>query len=284
MSKWRPIPTDCLYVIPDIHGASGLLDKILKRILPLRKSEGIQDKIIFLGDYMDRGKDGHKVIDTLIELKKKYKENIICLAGNHELMLFKALGWDCPKSSSFNLWFLNGGYATTLGYIERSGQDMTPDSLTPYRISDLIPSEHKKFLLNKLEAFYKIDNFVFVHGGCDPKDIKTWEKTLVWNKSLNKLVPENMEVFAWDRYLCRSVLNSIKNGEELDWDEVIITGHSVGIGKGKPIIADKFMMLDCGSPQQLLVVELNSMEAFMAYNDKKRLLKYDLEETQIRLP
>lgn len=279
MSKWRPTPTGCLYVIPDIHGASDLLDKILKRILPLRKSDGIQDRIVFLGDYIDRGKDGHKVLDILSKLKKKYKENVTCLIGNHELLLFKALAWDSPKSSSFDMWYVNGGYATILGYVERSGQKMDPKSLNPYRISDLIPEEHKKFLLNELDSYYKHDDYVFIHGGCDPSEIKTWDKNLVWNKTLNKFAPEDMLSLAWDRSLCRIVLGKIQTGEELNWDEIIVTGHNVSLGKGKPIITDKFMMLDCGAPNKLLVVELNSMEAFMAYNDKKRLLKYELQDS-----
>ena len=69
MSKWRPATTECLYTIADIHGEADLLNKILKRILPLRKSDGIHDKIVFLGDYVDRHKDGHKVLDALIKLK-----------------------------------------------------------------------------------------------------------------------------------------------------------------------------------------------------------------------
>lgn len=279
MSKWRPTTTDCLYVIPDVHGASGLLDMILKRILPLRKSDGIQDKIVFLGDYIDRGKDGHKVLDILIKLKKKHKENVIFLVGNHELMMFKALAWDTPKSSSFQMWFVNGGYSTILGYIERAEQKVDAQSLTPDRITDLIPGEHKHFLMHDLQCFYKKDNYVFMHGGCHPPEIKEWDKKLIWDKSINKMAPENMSGITWDRQLCNMVLNKIQKGEELDWDETIVTGHNVGIGKGKPIITEKFMMLDCGAPNKLLVVELNSMEAFMAYNDKKRLLKYELQET-----
>ena len=93
MSKWRPSNLNCLYVIPDIHGAYSLLEKILKRILPLRKSDGGQDKIIFLGDYIDRHVDSHKVLDRIIELKEKYGDSVICLCGNHELMFLEGLGY-----------------------------------------------------------------------------------------------------------------------------------------------------------------------------------------------
>ena len=54
MSKWRPSEKDCLYVIPDIHGAYDLLKLILKQILPLRKSDGGKDHLVLLGDYIDR--------------------------------------------------------------------------------------------------------------------------------------------------------------------------------------------------------------------------------------
>ena len=91
MSKWRPSKNSCLYVIPDIHGAYSLLEKILKRILPLRKSGGVQDKIVFLGDFIDRHVDSHLVLDRLIELKKKYGDNVICLWVNHELKFLEGM-------------------------------------------------------------------------------------------------------------------------------------------------------------------------------------------------
>ena len=79
MSKWRPSEQNCIYVIPDVHGAIDPLNKICDRILPLRKSDGGKDKLIFLGDYIDRHVDSHKVIDFCIELEKKYPHQVIFL-------------------------------------------------------------------------------------------------------------------------------------------------------------------------------------------------------------
>ena len=47
MSKWRPSPLNCIYVIPDLRGAFPLLNKICDRILPLRKSDGGHDRLVF---------------------------------------------------------------------------------------------------------------------------------------------------------------------------------------------------------------------------------------------
>ena len=42
------------YVIPDIHGQYEKLNKLLNKIIDHKQPD---DKIVFLGDYVDRGKD-----------------------------------------------------------------------------------------------------------------------------------------------------------------------------------------------------------------------------------
>ena len=72
-------------VIPDIHGRADLLDMALNRIyteLPNVK------KIIFLGDYIDRGPENAKVITTVRTPPDGYE--FITLRGNHEQMILDA--------------------------------------------------------------------------------------------------------------------------------------------------------------------------------------------------
>jgi len=265
MSKWRPSKLNCLYVIPDIHGADVLLENALKRILPLRKSDGGKDKIIFLGDYFDRGKDGHKVLDRLIGLKKKYGDKVICICGNHELMLLESLGFiDCASPSAmYDMWMDNGGRNTLAGYCERAGIRDAGD-LSAGRAKDIIPKEHIEFLMNSLDGSYQEEEFVFVHGGCNPDDS-----------------PANYDIqsLAWDRSLFRFVMALIKQNEPIPWEnKVVICGHNTN-GTGLPVIKDKYMMLDCGAPERLLVVEARSREAFMSLPNKTRLVKFELKET-----
>lgn len=288
MSKWRPAGKDCLYTVGDIHGSLSKLELICNRILPLRKSDGIQDKLIFLGDYIDRHLDSHKTIDFLIELKKKYQDQVIFLRGNHEQMLLKAANKIPNRTISaqdrvhnFRMWFSNGGLQTLMGYSERSGRPQKEygenfDNLAlcmyvaeyyPASISSccaletLIPQEHWDFFNSTID-YYEQDHFVFVHGGCNP------------NIPLNKHEPEALY---WDRRLVQYVLNCINadKEEEINWDKVIITGHS----GPKPVIHEKFMMLDAGGPKQVLVVELNTLEAFIAKGDNAKLTAYNLEKT-----
>ena len=78
------------YAIGDIHGRSDLLKTLLGMILEHRsKTEGTA-KIVFLGDYVDRGPNPKGVFEILRskQLRKDFDE-VIVLKGNHELMLIE---------------------------------------------------------------------------------------------------------------------------------------------------------------------------------------------------
>lgn len=64
--------------VGDTHGDFEASKKIIKNYF---SSENI---IVFLGDYVDRGKDSKKNIDFLLNLKKKHPLKIFLLLGNHE--------------------------------------------------------------------------------------------------------------------------------------------------------------------------------------------------------
>lgn len=66
------------YAIGDIHGEVTLLKRLLE-LLPFRP----EDRLIFLGDYLDRGEDSIAVIRALQEIQQKH-EHCFFLRGNHE--------------------------------------------------------------------------------------------------------------------------------------------------------------------------------------------------------
>lgn len=83
-----------LICIGDIHGHITKLEKLwsnLETLIPpsLFKSA----RIIFLGDYCDRGPDTRKVLDFLINLPSKYpNQSHVFLAGNHDFAFAAFLG------------------------------------------------------------------------------------------------------------------------------------------------------------------------------------------------
>tara|TARA_A100001015_G_scaffold260705_1_gene305660 strand:- start:1674 stop:1862 length:189 start_codon:yes stop_codon:yes gene_type:complete len=56
------ISKNCYYAIGDIHGCYKLLVNIMGKIESDINND-INNTLIFLGDYIDRGKDSKKVID-----------------------------------------------------------------------------------------------------------------------------------------------------------------------------------------------------------------------------
>ncbi len=269
MSKWRPSP-ECIYVIPDIHGQIKLLKKICDRILPLRTTGGVKDIIVFLGDYVDRGSFSAEVIEFIIDLKKTYKDQIVTIKGNHEDLLMNACGINegilnpSDAESSYGMWISNGGIQTILSYLKLRGLKTNPYLIRPYRIKQILPEEHIKFFRDDLIEYFELDDFIFVHGGCNPYE---------------PLITQSEKALMWDRTLCRTVINRIKNGISIDWNKTIVTGHNGATMKGIPLIHEKFMMIDLCDDKRLLVVELNSCEAFVAKRGANRLVKFELEET-----
>lgn len=257
MGKWRP-SEECLYVIPDIHGQLKQLELILSRILPLRKTDGVKDTLVFLGDYVDRGKDSHLVIDRMIELKKEYKDQVIALKGNHELMFMDGIA-PAKTSDNYLFWMRLGGVDTLSGYLERAGKPMqNPYELIRARAKDFVPQEHKDFI-NSLPYSYETKDFIFVHGGMDP---------------LLPIDKHDERVFAWDRDLYHFMCG-IEGEPDLPWNKCIVTGHNCDVEE--PLITPKFMMLDCSCHGKLNVLELNSMEGFVAKKGKKRLVRLEIE-------
>lgn len=152
-----------LFVIGDIHGCYDELGKSLKIIKEeINKNKDRKIKIIFIGDYIDRGKFSYEVITEIIYIKnnpseyfKHDKVEVICLLGNHEEMMLRDRG----------IWFRNGGEQTIDSY-EVNGYDVGRDHN--------YPEDHKEFLEN-LDLYYAIEEcgtnkdeqWVFVHAGID---------------------------------------------------------------------------------------------------------------------
>jgi Calcineurin-like phosphoesterase len=76
-----------LVIVGDIHGDSKSLFKVLEDIAFERFLANPYNKIIFLGDYVDRGSDSIAVLYSICYLKQKYPDSIILMRGNHEAPL-----------------------------------------------------------------------------------------------------------------------------------------------------------------------------------------------------
>jgi serine/threonine protein phosphatase 1 len=127
------------FVIGDIHGALKALKQVIAAIDPQR-----DDRLIFLGDYVDGWSESAQVIDQLIALDGMY--SCIFIKGNHDAWCESWLNGDPAE----DLWVAQGGKATIDSYRKVS------------RKQKLI---HLEFL-NRMRGYYIDDqNRLFIHAG-----------------------------------------------------------------------------------------------------------------------
>lgn len=95
------------YAVPDIHGRFDLLNAAIEWIENHQRFRGGEYRIVFLGDYVDRGPDSAQVLLRLWRGQMLEKKPWVVLKGNHEqMMLFAQNG---GEKSLMQHWIGNGG-------------------------------------------------------------------------------------------------------------------------------------------------------------------------------
>jgi len=154
------------FVIGDIHGC---LDELACLVdgLPLERS----DRLIFLGDYIDRGPNSKGVVSYLIELQRHAAQEIIFLKGNHEDMFLSYLGLPGRHGDMF---LYNGGGPTLASYA------ISPRS-HPSEALASVPPSHLEFF-RQLRMYYVAPPFFCVHAGVDPDKMleEQDEEEMLW--------------------------------------------------------------------------------------------------------
>jgi predicted phosphodiesterase len=75
---------DNLVIIGDLHGDSDSLFRILSEIKYTQFLSNKLDKLVFLGDYIDRGPDSLSIVYAVCYLQSAYPDSVILMRGNHE--------------------------------------------------------------------------------------------------------------------------------------------------------------------------------------------------------
>jgi len=156
-----------LYAIGDIHGQLAELDRVLQQITA---DGGPDAKVVFLGDYTDRGPHSAQVLDLLIEGRDAGR-NWHFIKGNHDRM-FEWFMRDYPQHEAYlpiDLTWLHprlGGDTTLASY----GIEMTPRNrmlAVHKQARETVPQAHVDFLTS-LPLSYQSDAVFFAHAGIKP--------------------------------------------------------------------------------------------------------------------
>jgi len=134
------------FAIGDTHGCHKALLQMLEQCRD--HAAGRRYRLIFIGDYIDRGPNSRAVVETLRGLAQRDPENVVCLMGNHEDMLLDAIDSGDPTH-----WLRNGGRDTLASYGVRDPQELPADDIAWLKSLRLSFDDGKRF---------------FAHAGVDP--------------------------------------------------------------------------------------------------------------------
>ncbi|HAX91553.1 MAG TPA: serine/threonine protein phosphatase [Rhodospirillaceae bacterium] len=156
-------PETRLYVVGDIHGRLDLLTRLLAMIeANATQLTGKTKKLVFLGDYIDRGIDSRGVLERLTGSFAAGLEPIF-LRGNHDEMMRLFLKGDLTVAPSWLQW---GGAATVASYGVNAFNGVGEQKIDAlYKsFSEKVPPAHQAFL-EKTIFSATFGDYYFVHAG-----------------------------------------------------------------------------------------------------------------------
>ncbi len=158
-------------IIGDIHGR---LKKLMRALEYAEFNESV-DRLIGLGDYIDRGRESAQVLDYLVGRTKRYPGRDIYLRGNHEEAIVMALqgtvvslaGW----LESFDGFSALRSYGIEPERIARAGDTYIFDRIqlkTPEAniraLRKIFPPDHLEFLA-RTKYCTRLDRWFLCHAG-----------------------------------------------------------------------------------------------------------------------
>lgn len=156
-----------IYAIGDVHGRADLLRTLQDQILQdARQSPRVKSRVVYLGDYVDRGPSVRETLDLVVDgLRDDFE--VTCLRGNHEQLLLDFL----EDPTTLPAWVALGGLWTLRSYgvpcNRASLQGTQAAQELRQALSVSLPEAHFS-LLSTLPVYQQIGDYLFVHAGVRP--------------------------------------------------------------------------------------------------------------------
>ncbi len=192
-------------VVADIHGRADRLAVLMDRLSPVA---GL-DRLVFLGDYVDRGDQTRQVLDFLIGLQRVHTDAVFLL-GNHEAALLRYAVSRDPED---------------LRRLRRMGFEATLESYgtLPGSGLDFMPQEHLAFLKG-LARSWRSDGLVCFHA------------PIPWGRDPEAVGEEELEAMLASR--------SVEAQGWAESGETLVFGHVPFL---TPLVAPGLMGIDTGA-------------------------------------
>lgn len=157
-------PGQRVYAIGDVHGCLNELMLMLQMIDEERRAEpDLNHKIVFLGDYVDRGPSSKRVVTELMCLERR-DPAVTCLRGNHDVAMAHFL--DDPQRTG-NWYFSNGAVATLRSYGMREPGSRPDYSWIAAITMQMVSWFHRTWMSTR-PLTTTIGDYLFCHAGIRP--------------------------------------------------------------------------------------------------------------------
>jgi serine/threonine protein phosphatase 1 len=200
------------YAVGDVHGCATKLRKLLKLVRDDAAEREIEKpRIVFIGDYIDRGPDSYGTLEILEQCRNDKSIEALFLYGNHENMMLNSI-----YSSEFKAsWDRNGGVMTVESFLDHGAS--VKEAMIRF-----------KGLFEVMEFGFETSSHVFVHAGLNPRLPRHFQRVV--------------DVL-WTRYQGESTLSSktVVHGHTIVGTTPVVTSGRVmidtGAFKGGPLTA-----------------------------------------------
>jgi serine/threonine protein phosphatase 1 len=157
-----------IYVIGDIHGRLDLLTAMLDRVrADISARPHPRPRLVFLGDYMDRGPECRGVLQALIDLESAAELPVSFLLGNHDSYVSGYLRDPDWYDRTYHWLHENMGGNATLASYGVPGASVHDPLATHEAFAAAFPAEHMAFL-DRCRLMLRVGGYLFVHAGIRP--------------------------------------------------------------------------------------------------------------------
>lgn len=162
------------FAIGDIHGGLKALLQVLNQL-----EVKDDDKLIFMGDYVDGWSESAQVIEFLMNLSKKI--DCIFIKGNHDVW---CQNWLKNSDDVNPSWFMHGGKETMESYTGFSINDKKEhlaffNNMQMYYLDD----ENRLFLHAGFTSMHGVEKETYPHKFCTDRTL--WEMALVMDRKMD---------------------------------------------------------------------------------------------------